>query len=173
MIETARLLLRPWRDAELPILEAFSRDPVIMEHFGAVRPADDTAARFGRMRDWESRLGFTFWAAVRKADGAVIGNMGLKPLTIPWPAADDIEIGWLLRQDAWGQGYVREGAEAILAHGLTLAPRVIAMTAATNSASWGLMRRLGMAHAPELDFDHPEVPVGRYRPHLVYVKERA
>jgi RimJ/RimL family protein N-acetyltransferase len=101
----------------------------------------------------------------------VIGNCGLKPFTIPWPEPDDIEIGWLLRQEYWGQGYAREAAEAVLALGLTLAPRVVAITAQTNRASWGLMERLGMVHVPELDFDHPDVAEGNpHRWHLTYAK---
>lgn len=173
MIETARLRLRSWREEDLPVMRGWRADAEIMQHFGATSSADDTDKRFQRMQLWEKTLGFTFWALERKSDGAIIGNCGLKPLTIPWPDADDIEIGWLLAKQAWGQGYALEAATPVLALGLTLAPRVIAMTAQTNAPSWGLMLRLGMTHEPALDFDHPEVPDGIYKPHVVYVKEAA
>jgi RimJ/RimL family protein N-acetyltransferase len=171
MIETARLILRPWRDAELPIMAAWNADPEVMIHFGGPRSFDQTAERFARVQGWQRDLGFTFWAMERKADGRVIGNCGLKPLTVPWPEPTDIEIGWMVAKDCWRQGYALEAATAALREGLTRGPRVIAMTAATNIASEGVMARLGMVREPGLDFEHPEVPEGSpYRPHIVYAK---
>ena len=79
-----------------------------------------------------------------------------------------------MRQDCWGQGYAREAATAMLEWGLTLAPRVIALTAASNEASWGLMKRLGMQHLESWDFDHPDVAAGHFAlRHVVYAKARA
>ncbi len=171
MIETARLFLRPWTETDLPVLRDFALDPVLMHHFGKTELTDDSVERLARMQRFQRELGFSFMAAMRKTDGAVIGNVGLKPLTIPWPEPTDIEIGWLIRPDCWSQGYAREAAEPMLAWGLTLAPRVVAITATGNTASRALMQRLGMDHAPELDFDHPDVAVGHVaRPHVTYVK---
>ncbi len=172
-IETERLILRPWTEADLPVLRSFALDPVLMHHFGRPELVDDSEERLGRMQRFQREHGFSFLAVMRRADGAIIGNVGLKPLTIPWPEPTDIEIGWLLRQDCWGQGYAREAAEPMLGVGLTRAPRVIAITAAGNSASRTLMVRLGMVHLPELDFDHPDVVPGHVaRPHVTYVKRR-
>ena len=69
----------------------------------------------------------------------------------------DFEIGWRLREDAWGQGYAREAASASLdaAFGHFGAPHVIAFTVAQNKASWGLMERLGMTRRADLDFFDP------------------
>jgi RimJ/RimL family protein N-acetyltransferase len=125
------------------------------------------------MQRFDRELGFSFRAVVRKADGAIIGNCGLKPLTIPWPEPTDIEIGWLLRQDCWGQGYAVEAATPMLARGLSKAPRVVAITARSNGPSQRVMRTLGMVHRPELDFDHPDIAEGHFaRPHVTYVKDR-
>lgn len=173
ILETERLILRPWTEADLPFLSAVELDPVLMHHFGRAELVDDSAERLERNQRFDRELGFTFKAVVRKSDGAVIGNCGLKPLTIPWPEPTDIEIGWLFQQDCWGQGYAREAAEAVLAWGLQLAPRVIAITAETNTPSWGLMLRLGMEHLPELGFDHPNVAEGNpHRRHRVHGKAR-
>lgn len=173
MIETARLLLRPWTEDDLPLLVAWNADPQVMHHFGRVRTADDVRARFGLMREWQATRGFSFWAVERKADGALIGNCGLKPLTVPWPQPDDIEIGWLLAPEAWGQGYASEAAAAALARGLHLAPRVIAMIAETNKASVAVAEAIGLERTPSLDFEHPDVPEGPFRHHLVYSRPAA
>lgn len=178
-LETERLILRPWTEADLPTLSRFCTDPVLMHHFGRAELLDDSVERLERMQRFDRELGYAFKAVVRRADGAIIGNCGLKPITLapevlPRARADDIEIGWLFRQDCWGQGYAREAASAVLDWGLSLSPRVIAITAWSNKASWGLMRRLGMSHLPEWDFDHPDVAEGHFaRASLVHGKSRA
>jgi RimJ/RimL family protein N-acetyltransferase len=173
VIETERLILRPWEQADLPILASFSTDPVLMHHFGRAELLDDSVERLERMQRFDREMGVSFRAVVRKSDGLVIGNCGLKPLTIPWPEPTDIEIGWLFRQDCWGQGYAVEAATPMLARGLELAPRVIAITAASNVASQRVMQKLGMAHEMSLDFDHPDVAEGHFaRRHVTYVMHR-
>ncbi|MGV3479027.1 MAG: GNAT family N-acetyltransferase, partial [Sphingobium sp.] len=81
--------------------------------------------------------------------------------------------GWRLREDAWGQGYAREAAiasirRAFLVHG---AERVVAFTVQGNSASWGLMERLGMVRRADLDFIDPAYGPD-LNPTIVYVTER-
>jgi RimJ/RimL family protein N-acetyltransferase len=172
MLETERLLLRPWTSDDLPVLRSFSTDPVLMHHFGRAALVDDSVERLARMQRFDRELGVSFRAVVRKADGAVIGNCGLKPLTIPWPHPDDIEIGWLLRQDCWGRGYAVEAAAPMLAIGLARWPRVVAITACSNMPSQRVMQRLGMTHLPALDFDHPDVADDHFaRPHVTFAKE--
>jgi RimJ/RimL family protein N-acetyltransferase len=173
VIETERLILRPWTEADLAVLGQFSTDPVLMHHFGRAELVDDSLERLARMQRFDRELGFSFRAVVRKTDGAIIGNCGLKPLTVPWPEPTDIEIGWLLRQDCWGQGYAVEAATPMLEIGLSKAPRVVAITARSNGPSQQVMRRLGMVHRPGLDFDHPDVAEGHFaRPHVTFVKDR-
>ena len=69
-----------------------------------------------------------------------------------------MEAGWRLREDAWGKGYAREAATASLdlAFDRFGADEVIAMTVQRNTASWGLMQRLGMRRREDLDFDNVE-----------------
>lgn len=170
MIETERLILRPWTDADLPILIGWNADPRLMHHFGTTRTADDVRKRFALMQAWQAERGFTFWAVERRSDRALIGNCGLKPLTVPWPDPHDIEIGWLLAHEAWGHGYAAEAARAVLAFGLERAPRVIAMIGTANRASIAVAEAIGLARAPELDFDHPDVAEGPFRRHIVYAR---
>jgi RimJ/RimL family protein N-acetyltransferase len=171
VIETERLILRDWAPPDHAVFCAMNADPQVMRHFHKTLTPAECDEKLERLRGWSETRGYTFWAMQRKSDGAVLGNCGLKPLTVPWPSPDDIEIGWMLAKAHWGQGYAREAAAAALDHGLKIAPRVIAMTTQGNTASWGLMVRLGMAPMPDLAFDHPEVPEGNpLRPHIVYAK---
>jgi RimJ/RimL family protein N-acetyltransferase len=85
-----------------------------------------------------------------------------------------IEAGWRLREDAWGQGYAKEAATATLdlAFGQFEADEVIALTVEKNTASWGLMLRLGMVHRPDLDFGQTHWS-GEERETIVHAIDRA
>ena len=50
-----------------------------------------------------------------------------------------MEIGWRLREDAWGQGYAKEAAIASLdlAFGRFAAPHVVALTVPAIAAAGG------------------------------------
>jgi RimJ/RimL family protein N-acetyltransferase len=82
-----------------------------------------------------------------------------------------MEVGWRLREDAWGQGFAREAASASLdlAFDRFGAEEVVALTVGGNQASWGLMRRLGMSERPDLGYVDTRFPSpSDYNPHLVY-----
>ena len=171
MIETERLLLRDWRDEDAAPFLAATNTPAVMEHLGGVQ-ADSSgiAATIARQRRYQKECGHCFWIIERRADRELLGFCGLQPGTVG-PLDGEIEIGWRLRQDAWGQGYAREAAEASLAWGWAnlAAPRILAITVSANAPSWGLMKRLGMVRRADLDFAHPgfaaEHPLSR---HIVY-----
>src|SRR5262249_26960444 len=93
-----------------------------------------------------------------------LGFCGLKRANAPGSTVTGaFEIGWRLREDAWGHGYAKEAAMASLAAGFGQfgASEIIALTVEGNAASWGLMERLGMRRRPELDY-----PDDRYEPPL-------
>ena len=172
-IETARLRLREWREGDIePFIRHLNVEPV-MRWLGGVRtPEQHVAAVRERFMVWQERHGFTFWALERKEDGALLGFCGLKIADDSGsPVEGEIEIGWRLREDAWGQGYAREAAQASLdfAFGPLAAPAVVALTVQGNRASWGLMQRLGMTRRPDLDYEGPEWAEGRV---VVYRIER-
>jgi RimJ/RimL family protein N-acetyltransferase len=169
VIETERLLLRHWKKRDRAPFAALNADPEVMRFFHRPLTPEESNDNRERMEGWATRLGFTFWPVIRKADGAFLGVCGLKPITIPWPGPADLEIGWRFARAHWGQGFATEAAAAALALGLTRARRVIAMTAVGNVASRRVMERIGMSRAPELDFEHPDVPKGSpCRPHIVF-----
>ena len=176
MIETERLTLRGWGDADIAPFAALCADPEVMQHLGGPQPLAEVEAAIARQRDAQARTGHCFWAIERKADAALLGFCGLRIGGHPGtPVVDELEIGWRLRRDAWGLGYAREAAGASFAWGWanTARPRITAWTVPANRASWTLMARLGMAHCPELDFAHPGFAAGHpLSAHIVYAAER-
>ncbi len=174
MIETERLILRTWREADREPFIEMGRSPAVMEYLGGPASADDIDASMTRNRTCEAEHGHCFWAIERKADGVFLGFCGLKRGSVG-TIEGEIEIGWRLREDAWGQGYAKEAAIASLAWGWSNldVTRIVAITVQANSASWGLMERLGMTRRPDMDFGHPLFPEDHpLHRHITYVIER-
>jgi RimJ/RimL family protein N-acetyltransferase len=91
------------------------------------------------------------------------------------PVADDVEIGWRLREDAWGQGYATEAAAAVLAWAWANLPvdRIVSFTIPTNLASQRVMERIGMRRREDLDFAHPNFPADhQLSAHVAYAAQR-
>ena len=171
VITTERLILRGWRDSDLEPFHAMCSDPRVMATLGPLMTLDETRALIVRVEGFRAEYGYTFWALERRADGAFLGWCGVKPGPKGIPIEGELEIGWRLAHDYWGQGYAREAAQATLDWvWRTLdVPLVAAITSVGNRNSWGLMERLGMVRAPEDDFDHPNVPPGSALvPHITY-----
>ncbi len=172
MIETERLRLRNWTPADLEPWLALNTEPV-MRWLGGVKSRERSLATITEaLMPWQESRGFTFWAVERKSDRLLLGFCGLKIGDDPGsPVEGEYEIGWRLREDAWGQGYAREAATASLDHafGVLGADRVVALTVQGNRPSWGLMERLGMSRRPELDYQGPEWAEGAV---IVYMIER-
>ncbi|HEX8667837.1 MAG TPA: GNAT family N-acetyltransferase [Allosphingosinicella sp.] len=157
MIETQRLLLRDWREEDIEPFIRHLNTPAVMRWLGGVRPPEEHRRSVReRMMRWQEELGFTFWALEEKASGELLGFCGIKIADDPDSPVEGLhEIGWRLREDAWGKGYAKEAAMASLdfAFGTLGADRVVALTVVENIASWGLMERLGMRRSPELDYE--------------------
>ncbi|MBV8687766.1 MAG: GNAT family N-acetyltransferase [Alphaproteobacteria bacterium] len=175
MIETARLVVRAWRDSDSAPFFRINSDPEVMRHIRPSTTREESDSAIARQRAMQAELGHCFWALERREDGAFLGFCGLRAGVPGTPIADDIEIGWRLGREHWGRGYAREAAAACLAWGFDrlAAPRIVAITVAANIRSWSLMERLGMARRSDLDFLHPALPEGDpLRPHITYVMDR-
>jgi len=176
MIVTRRLRLRPWRQADKAPFAAATNTPAVMRHLGGVlEPAAMDAVVDGQMT-LQAEQGMCFWAVETRADERLIGMCGLRYAGLRGTAlVDELEIGWRLAEAEWGKGYAREAAAASIAWGWENTPRdrIASWTIPANTASWGLMIRLGMTHRPDLDFEHPRFHVGHpLSQHVVYVIER-
>jgi RimJ/RimL family protein N-acetyltransferase len=170
MIETERLLLRPWRNADREPFWAMSCDPEVMRYL-PLRTRAESDEDVDRQMAIQAEHGHCLWALERKADRLFLGFCGLQPGPEATPIEGCIEIGWRLRADSWGKGYAREAAQASLrwAWENLDVPEAVAITVPANTRSWGLMVRLGMTRDPAEDFDHPDLAEGDpLRRHVLY-----
>jgi RimJ/RimL family protein N-acetyltransferase len=171
VIETERLILRGWRDADIAPWHAICSDPTVMAHLGPLMTRDEAAAYVARMQAMQADIGHCFWAMESRADGALIGFCGVKPGADGTPIKDRLEIGWRMGQAYWGRGYAREAAQAAIdwVWANRAEDSIWAITTPDNSRSWGLMARLGMTRRQDMDFDHPLLAPGDpLRPHITH-----
>ena len=173
--ETERLRLRTWDPEDLDEFMRHTNTEAVMRWLGGVRSREWHEAAFERIQGYQRNFGHTFWIMERKVDGALMGFCGLKRVNsdgAPYPG--DFEVGWRLREDAWGQGYAKEAAISSLdlAFERFGAPHVVALTVHQNEASQGLMKRLGMVRREDLDFESTDVPQ-ELNPVIAYRTEAA
>lgn len=170
-IETERLILREWREADAAPFHAMSEDPKVMATLGPPMSRAESNALIARLQKRQIDHGHTFWALERKQDNVFVGYCGIVIALDELPIAGKLEAGWRLAHSAWGLGYAREAAQASLDWGFqTLgADEIWAITSVNNTRSWGLMERLGMERQDDMDFDHPNVPEGSpLKRHITY-----
>ena len=156
---TERLLLRTWDESDLDAFMEATNTPAVMRWLGGVWSREDHEAGFARITGYQRDFGHTFWIVEDRASGELLGFCGLKRVNSP--GADDLtgtaEVGWRLRESAWGKGIAKEAAIASLdlAFGRFGYSEVVAITVEGNGASQGLMRRLGMQRRADLDYIDP------------------
>jgi RimJ/RimL family protein N-acetyltransferase len=171
MIETERLRLRDWRDADLPGFAALNADARVMEHFPGVlsRELSDTVAT--RLRTAIRERGFGFWAVEVIGGAPFVGFVGLSVPRFEAHFTPCVEIGWRLAFEHWGNGYATEAAKASLAFGFTnlKLDEIVAFTVPANWRSRKVMEKIGMMRREADDFDVPNLPEGHpIRRHVLY-----
>jgi RimJ/RimL family protein N-acetyltransferase len=171
ILQTERLILRDWRDADLDAWAAMNVDPRVMEHFPKLLDREASDAIALRARDSWAQRGFGLLAVEIPGVTPFAGSVGLSVPRFEAHFTPCVEIGWRLAHEYWGQGYATEAARATMADGFARLglDEIVAMTAVGNARSRHVMEKLGMTRTDADDFDHPMVPEGnRVRRHVLY-----
>ena len=150
VMETERLVLRPFRREDVVLYAAISADPEVMRYLGGPRDPAYTEEQMADSNGTLRRTGAGMVAVERRDDGAFVGAVGLS--VVPW-FPDDLQLGWRLVPQHWGHGYATEAARAWLAHGFEVLgwDRLTAMADVPNLRSLAVMERLGMRRLHEVD----------------------
>ena len=173
-LTTARLILRPWRDADRAPLAAITGDPHAMRFFTLIRTPAQSDAWMARTQAHIDRHGFGIRAVELPGTG-LIGFVGLSTIPLDLPAAPGVELVWMLGAAWWGNGYAPEAAQAAAADGFARlkVTEIVAFTAATNLPSRRVMEKIGMRHDELAGFDHPHIAAGHVlRRHVLYRLDR-
>ncbi|MAG92584.1 MAG: GNAT family N-acetyltransferase [Planctomycetaceae bacterium] len=161
-LRTERLILRDWRDEDLPAFARLNADPRVAEFLPAVLTRKESDAMAARIRSGIGENGFGLWAVEVPGVAPFVGFVGLQAPQFEAHFTPCIEVGWRLALEHWNRGYATEAARAAVAFGFDELQfdEIVALTVPHNRASRRVMQKLGMVHRPDDDFDHPRVPTG-------------
>jgi ribosomal-protein-alanine N-acetyltransferase len=146
-------------------------DPEVMEHFPDRLTRGQSDALIEKIEAGFEANGYGLWALELQVTGEFIGFTGLEKPSFDAHCTPAVEVGWRLTRTAWRQGYATEAAAAALAFGFDDVglDEVVSFTTVANARSRAVMERIGMAHDPVDDFDHPSIPAGHpQRQHVLY-----
>jgi len=154
---SARLFLRPLQETDVDLVLELFTDPEIMEYAGgpvkSERIRTEMAASVQRGADGSIGV----WCICRGDTKEPIGTIALLPLPVEaedteWELVrtgempdGDIEIGYFLRKDEWGQGYVSEAVSRVLEFAFSVASleEIVAVIDPRNIASRKVLERTG------------------------------
>ena len=143
-LETDRLVLRRFAEADVDHLVALHNDPDVMRFLTGGKPLP----RQELEREYRERFaGPGYWVAVERATGEFLGWFAFHPAAGGEPG--EVELGYRLRKVAWGKGYATEGSRALIRKGFAElgVRRVVAQTMAVNLASRRVMEKAGLTLA--------------------------
>ncbi|MGH3377321.1 MAG: GNAT family N-acetyltransferase [Actinoallomurus sp.] len=147
-LETSRLTLRRFTEADEDNLVELDSDPEVMRFIGGEPPSREEIRNrilptlFGLYERFE---GFGFWAAEEKSTGRFLGWFHFR-INENESRNGEIELGYRLLRSTWGKGHATEGSRALIHKGFTElgVERVVAETLAVNHGSRRVMEKSGL-----------------------------
>ena len=165
VLETPRLRLRGFRESDLEAQAATLADPEVVRHLGgAPFSREDSWRRMLAAPGMWALLGYGYWLAERREDGAYLGQVGFADVKRDMtPNIEGLpEMGWIFSPQAQGQGYATEAGLAALAWAdEALKPsEIVAIISHGNAPSIRVAEKLG--------FDRREEAVYKSEPILLF-----
>ena len=149
-ITTGRLVLRRYTYDDIPDILRFLSHPSVTRATPEIEATEQGVREYIDLQDayqpFEQDKCFDL-AIERKEDGQVMGLLSLVRRK-----HQQAEIGWALGIEYRGQGFATEAASALVDYAFSSLGlhHIQAGTDLTNSASWGVMERLGMVKEAHL-----------------------
>jgi len=172
-LETERMLLRRFTEADAGLLAALYGDPRVMR-FITVQPpspaqveAEILPAYVREYRELAEGLGS--FAAIEKATGQMAGRFSLKPAS-SYGLAGGTELGYRLYPAFWGRGFATEGARALIESAFRRLPldRIVATVMADNTGSWRVLEKCGMRRVRTFYYPDADLMPGAEHGDFVY-----
>ena len=155
-----RLLLRPLKEDDVDLVVELVTDPEMMEYAGGPATSERirTEMRSFTQRGADGSIGV--WCICNAETQESIGTIALLPLPVEvkdteWELVRsgeiperEIEIGYFLRKDEWGQGFASEAISRILefAFSNSCLEEIVAVIDPKNRASQNVLERAGFSN---------------------------
>ena len=151
-LQTARLLLRPFAESDLDELAALMANDDFMRFSLGVCSRQQTAAFLEKVlaRDREGLPAQL--AVVFRSENRLLGYCGFFAQLVD--DVEEIEIGYRLHPEYWGQGLATEAARSVRDHGFNdlKLPRLISLIHPDNKPSKRVAEKNGMTPEKETVF---------------------
>ena len=143
MLQSERLLLREFREADFEAVHAYASDPEVVRFMPWGPNSEDETRDFLKRAqaysEADPRVGFEF-AVTRRDTADLIGGMGFHV------DQSNAMLGYCFAKPAWGRGFATEAARLVLGFGFKElgVHRVWAGCDPENAGSIQVLKRLGM-----------------------------
>lgn len=146
VLETPQLILRHFTWNDVDDLAKIYADPVVMKFFPKTLTYAETQQQMERFITGYEQQGLGLWATIHKADRQLIGRCGLIQQEVDEQL--EMEIGYLLAKEYWGQGLGTEAARAIRDYGFDQLgyTRLISLIDPNNIASQKVATKNGLTY---------------------------
>ena len=157
-LETGRLLLRPITQSDWDLALEMFMDPEVMKFVADVSHEETLVEEMKNYvrRGAGGRIGV--WCVLRRETGEKLGTSVLLPMPIEEHDTDwsllqedrypdaDIEVGYILKRSAWGNGYATEACRRLVQFAFeeTELDEIVAVTDPRNAASKKVLRKSGL-----------------------------
>jgi len=164
ILETSRLILREFTPNDADALELILSEPETMRFYPSAFDRPGVEQWIARNMRRYVKDGHGLWAMVLKSSCEMIGDCGLTVQEVD--GVDEVEVGYHVRRDLWGQGLATEAARACRNFGFArlTVERLISLIRPENLPSRRVAEKNGMTVWKEI--------VWRELPHLVYAIRR-
>ena len=154
LLETERLILRRFTDADFDQLTELDSDPEVTRYITGGMPEFNAAMLDAWLTQYERWPAYGTFAAIERSTDRFLGWFHLRPED---GYDDEPELGYRLIRDAWGKGYATEGSRALIDKAFTDlgATRVWAGALAIHSASRRVMEKSGLRFVRAFHGDWP------------------
>ena len=144
ILETSRLILREFSPDDVDTLALVLSDAETMRFYPAPFDREGVERWIARNRERYVKNGYGLWAMILKSTGELIGDCGLTVQSVD--GVDEIEIGYHVRRDLWGQGLATETSRACRDFAFAQLPveRLISLIRPENVPSRRVAEKNGM-----------------------------
>jgi [ribosomal protein S5]-alanine N-acetyltransferase len=161
-VETQRLVLREFQREDFRELAPILADPQVMKFSPTgILSIPQTQERIESFINSYDEFGFGKWAVIFKESNQLIGYCGIAVDQID--DKNEKEIGYRLDARFWGKGLATEAASTAIQYGFEQFkfPYVLGIVERANTASVGVLEKLGMSYDRETVFHKVKMDVYR------------
>ncbi len=172
VIETERLILRRWKNKDIPPFIEMCADLKVMEFLSAPLTPTEAQITVNRIQGHFKKHGFGLYAIEQKETKKFIGFTGFMIPNFEHFFTPCVEIGWRIKSTEWKKGFATEAATSCLQFGFSKLgfKKIHSFTSIHNLASERVMQKIGLHRKGT--FFHPMLPSDHLlSEHVLYCTE--